>query len=410
MLDHNTHSIKNVETIFPFLKSDERIHYLDSAATSQKPQIVIDAITEAYIKYNANVHRGVYQLSEKATQKFEDCRMKVAKFLGQVSTEEVIFTSGTTESINLVARTWGEENIQAGDEILLTVCEHHSNIVPWQILAEKKKACLKFIPLNKDLRIDIQAAEKLINDKTKVLAFTHVSNVLGYISPVKKLIHLAKKHGAMTLIDGAQAVPHFDINVRELNCDFYCFSAHKMMGPTGIGVLYGKKDILNSMPPFLGGGDMISNVSTSGFKTNILPYKFEAGTPAIAQVLGLGAAIDFLMTLDREDILSHDRMLGEVALAGLKSNSHVKLYTTSGDDWVGIVSFSHLSIHPHDLAAFQDLHGVCIRAGHHCAEPLMNFLETPATIRLSPFMYNTRKDIELFLEALASAEKTFDIH
>lgn len=398
-----------IRSEFPFLKSRSNIHYLDNAATSQKPQCVINSIVDAYTHFSANVHRGVYQLSEDATKKYEDTRLKVASFIGNVDSKEVIFTSGTTHAINLVAKTWGEDNIKQGDEILLTVSEHHSNIVPWQMLAKKKGALIKYIPLDHNFRLDLAKAKTLISNKTKLLAFTHVSNVLGYISPVKELIDLAKSHRIVTLIDGAQAVPHLTVNVKEIDCDFYCFSSHKMLGPTGVGVLYGKKSILESMPPFFGGGDMISHVNLENFGVNSLPYKFEAGTPPIAQVLGLAAAIDFLDQWDRNAILKHDKELGQIALNALQKNSNINLYTTDGDDWIGVVSFAHKHIHPHDLAAFQNSMGVCIRAGHHCAQPLMNILNATATVRISPYLYNTPKDIEIFLLGLKKAEETFGL-
>ena len=396
-----------VKSQFPIFHQQEKIHYLDSAATSQKPQLVINAVSEAYSKLNANVHRGVYRLSEAATNAYEQTRDKVAYFLGNVKREEVIFTSGTTAAINLVARTWGESELQVGDEIVLTVAEHHSNLVPWHQLAKKTGASIKYIPLKSDFRLDLEAAKQIISHRTKLVACAHVSNVLGIIHPIKEIIALAKQVGAKTLIDGAQAVPHLASNIVELDCDFYCFSSHKMLGPTGVGVLYGKKALLDSMPPFLGGGDMIATVSLEGSTFAPLPYKFEAGTPPIAQVIGLGAAVDFLSSIDRKSALEHDRQLGQFALESLAKNPHINLHTQGGDDWIGTVTFTHKVIHPHDLAAFQDSQGVCIRAGHHCAQPLMSILKTPATTRMSPYIYNDRSDIDAFLTAIAKAEEVF---
>ncbi|MFK7823561.1 MAG: aminotransferase class V-fold PLP-dependent enzyme [Oligoflexales bacterium] len=396
-----------VRSQFPIFHHQEKIHYLDSAATSQKPQTVIDAVNEAYSKLNANVHRGVYRLSEAATSAYEQTRDKIASFLGNVKREEVIFTSGTTSAINLVARSWGESELQVGDEIVLTVAEHHSNLVPWHQLAKKTGAVIKYIPLKDDLRLNLETAREIINPKTKLVACAHASNVLGIIHPIEEIISLAKKVGAKTLIDGAQAVPHLASNVIDLDCDFYCFSSHKMLGPTGVGVLYGKQKLLNAMPPFLGGGDMIETVSLDGSTFAPLPYKFEAGTPPIAQVIGLGAAVDFLSQIDRKTALEHDRQLGLYALDALKKNPHVTLHTHAGTDWIGTVTFTHKVIHPHDLAAFQDSQGVCIRAGHHCAQPLMSILKSPATTRMSPYIYNDRSDIEAFLSAITKAEEVF---
>ena len=410
MLAESGFDADKVRSLFPIFNQQEKLHYLDSAATSQKPQVVIDAVKEAYSSLNANVHRGVYRLSESATRAFEGTRDKVASFLGNVKREEVIFTSGTTAAINLIARAWGESEIKSGDEIVLTVAEHHSNLVPWHQLAEKTGATIKYIPLNDKLRLDLDAAKKLITDKTKLVACAHVSNVLGIIHPIEHIISLAKQVGAKTLIDGAQAVPHLEIDVKSLDCDFYCFSSHKVLGPTGVGVLYGKKQVLDAMPPFLGGGDMIESVSLEGSTYAPLPYKFEAGTPPIAQVIGLGAALDFLTGLDRKSALLHDRQLGMYAFEALKDNPHMTLHVHPGDDWIGTITFTHKIIHPHDLAAFQDSHGVCIRAGHHCAQPLMSVLQSPATTRMSPYLYNNRSDIDAFLDAISKAEQVFVNH
>jgi len=403
------HSPETIRSRFPvFNDKDRPLHYLDSAASSQKPAGVIERIQQCYSQEYANIHRGVYQLSEKATFAYEATRDKLATFLGGVSRQEVILTTGTTEGINLIARTWGEENLRQGDEILLTIAEHHSNIVPWQILAEKTGAVVRFIPLREDLRLDMDKARSMINEKTRVVAFAHVSNVLGTIHPVRELISLAKSVGAITVIDGAQAVPHFSVNVRELDCDFYSFSGHKMLGPSGVGVLYGKEALLDAMPPFMGGGDMIASVTTKGSTWNELPYKFEAGTPPIVPVTALAPAIDFLETTDLPAALNHDLNLAGQLIDALKDRPGLRLFANgSREDWVGIVTFFHETIHPHDMAAIQDSHHVCVRAGHHCAQPLMNWLGVPATTRVSPYLYNTQEDIDAFLNAYEEAEKLF---
>jgi SufS family cysteine desulfurase len=392
---------------FPIFTHHPKLVYLDSGATSQKPRAVIDAITNFYATTNANVHRGVYELSENATRLYEGARHKVAQFLGGVAPEEVIFTRGTTESINLVAYCL-TERIRPGDEIVLTVAEHHSNIVPWQMLAQKTQAKLRYISLTPEFTLDLRVAQEIINKKTKVVAFAHVSNVLGCIHPVKQIAELARSVGALTVVDGAQGAPHLPLNMKELGCDFYTISGHKMLGPTGIGVLFGRRPLLESLPPYQGGGDMIEKVGFDASTWAGLPNKFEAGTPSIASAVGLGAAVDFLQALpSRLEILAHERDLGHKLLRELRKNRKVRPFTCGGEQWVGIVAFYHEQIHPHDLAAIADTHQVCIRAGHHCAQPLMSVFGVQATSRVSPLLYNSEDDIDAFLRVLHKAEQLF---
>ncbi len=392
---------------FPIFAAHPSLVYLDSAATSQKPQIVIDRTQQYYAQENANVHRGVYELSEAATRVFEGARALIAESI-HATIEETIFTRGTTDGMNLLASSLGQMLLQPGDEILLTVAEHHSNIVPWQMAAERFGAQVKFIPLNADRRLDMQEAARLVNARTKIMAFAHVSNVLGIEHPVRELIALAKSVGAVSVLDGAQGIAHYKIDVQELNCDFYAFSGHKVFGPTGIGVLYGKKSLLERMPPYQGGGDMIERVTLQGSTWNVLPSKFEAGTPNIAGAVGLGAAFEFLKSLDLSKTLAHDRHLGYTLVEELKKNfPKVRLMCEPGPDWIGLVTMVHDDIHPHDLAAICDSDQVCIRAGHHCAQPLMELFGVPATARVAPFLYNDENDIARFVGALRKAEKLF---
>lgn len=396
-----------MKSLFPIFSAHPDLVYLDSNATSQKPEIVIEAMDRYYRSENANVHRGVYQLSENATRLFEEARINIAKYLN-ADLAEIIFTRGTTEAVNLVAQSAGAAFLRPGDEILLTVAEHHSNIVPWQIVAERHGAKVRYIPLTTDRRLDLDAARAMISEKTRFVSLGHVSNVLGVIHPVRDVIRMARAVGALTMIDGAQGVPHLSVDVKELDCDFYAFSGHKTFGPTGIGVLYGKKALLQVMPPYQGGGDMIERVTLEGSTWNELPSKFEAGTPNIAGVIGLGASIDFLRGIDLEAILEHDQGLGRRLVNVLKEEfPRVKIMVEPGPDWVGTVTFAHDGIHPHDLAAVCDGEGVAIRAGHHCAQPLMEILGVTATARVSPGLYNDANDIDRFIKALRKAEELF---
>ncbi len=396
-----------MKALFPIFKSHPDLVYLDSNATSQKPEVVIEAIERYYRSENANVHRGVYQLSENATRFFEESRLRIAAYIN-AEAPEVIFTRGTTEAINLVAHSGGQAFLRAGDEIVLTVCEHHSNIVPWQIAAERHGAKIRYIPLNADRRLDLDEARRLITSKTRMISIGHISNVLGIIHPIREIIKMGKAVGALTMIDGAQAIPHLRVDVKELDCDFYAFSGHKAFGPTGIGVLFGRKPLLQVMPPYQGGGDMIEKVTLEGSTWNELPSKFEAGTPHIEGVIGLGAAIDFLKSLPLEKILSHDQALGRLLVKRLREEfPRVQIMVEPGEDWVGTVTIAHANIHPHDLAAVCDGDHIAIRAGHHCAQPLMEVLGVKATARIAPGLYNDEADIERFLGALRKAEKLF---
>lgn len=395
---------------FPIL--NEQVHgrklvYLDNAATTQKPQVVIDAIAEAYSKWNANVHRGVHHLSQVATQKHEEARKKVAELIHAQSEEEIIFTKGTTDSINMLARSFGDAMVKEGDEIIISQLEHHSNIVPWQMLCERKKAVLRVIPLREDLSLDIKAFEELLNEKTRLVSIAHVSNVLGIVNPVKEIVNLAHKNGVAVCVDGAQSVPHLAVDVQELDCDFLVMSAHKMYGPTGLGVLYGKKEWLDKLPPAEGGGEMIEHVSFEKTTYNVLPYKFEAGTPNYVGSYAFGKAIDYLQEIGLEKIAEHEKELAEYLEAQLVSLPNVRVYA-QGRVKAGAVSFNvyredGVLIHPFDVGVLLDRQGVAVRTGHHCAEPLIDYLEVPGTVRASVAMYNTKEDIDVFVAALKKA-------
>lgn len=395
---------------FPLIHN-QNLSYLDSAASSQKPQRVIDRITRYYSSEHANIHRGLYSLSEEATQAFENARETVACFLGATDSSEVIFTRGCTEAINLVASSWGSEHLGPGDEVILSGLEHHANIVPWQLLQKKNNFQIRFIRLTKEGRIDRDHYHQLLNKKTKLVSITHLSNVLGWLSPVKEMIASAHEVGAKVLVDGAQATPHLAVDVGELDADFYGFSSHKMCGPTGVGVLWGKQEILQQMAPYQGGGDMILSVTTEGHEAAQIPHKFEAGTPHIAGVLGLEEAIHFLKDLDRPSLLRHERHLAQQVMEGLTEFKDVAVCHAPEsqeipDDWMGTISLYHQKIHVHDLACFLDQVGVCVRAGHHCAMPLHKQLGIGATLRVSLYIYNNQKDIERFLDGLGQAEKS----
>lgn len=400
-------SAEQIRQDFPMFERNSSLVFLDSGASSQKPASVIERLSKYYCEENANIHRGIYQLSEKATAEFENTRAKVASFIGAKSKEEIIFTRGTTESINIVALSWGAANLTEKDEIVLTVAEHHSNIVPWQILQAKIGFKISYIGLDAQHRVNLEQARSLITPRTKLVGMSHVSNVLGFINPVREIVELAKKVGAKTLIDGAQGAAHLDVDVMKLDCDFYCFSAHKLLGPTGVGVLYGKKALLDEMPPYHGGGDMIESVSLEGSVWNEVPHKFEAGTPNIAGVIGTGAALDYLSNIDRKAALAHDKELGLRLLDGLKSFNHVRTFVADSSDWVGIVTFAHAKIHAHDLAALCDKESICVRAGHHCAMPLMKVLGERSTVRASPYVYNIESDIDALIGAIRKAEEIF---
>lgn len=390
---------------FPLLQQTENgqpLVYLDSGASSQKPQVVIDALSRYYTAENSNVHRGVYGLSERATEAYEGAREKTSQFLNAQSTKEIIFTRGATESINLVASSWGRSNLKQGDEVIITEMEHHSNIVPWQILRDELGITLSILRINQQGEISLDNFAEMLSKKTKLVSITHMSNALGTINPVKEMIAMAKKVGAKTLIDGAQAVPHLQVNVQDLNCDFYAFSAHKMYGPTGIGVLFGKKTLLESMPPYQSGGDMIYSVTFEKTEYNILPYKFEAGTPHISGAIGLGVAIDFMQQIGLENIASHENKLLKYATEQLNNIDGLTIIGQAKNKGA-VVSFVIEGVHPHDMATLMDQDGIAVRASHHCAMPVMQKFKVPATIRASFGVYNNFDDINRLVASIHEA-------
>ena len=395
---------------FPILKEKVRgreLVYLDNAATTQKPQVVLDAIATAYSQWNANVHRGVHHLSQVATQKHEEAREKVAQLIHAQSSEEIIFTKGTTDSINMLARSFGDAMVKEGDEIIVSHLEHHSNIVPWQMLCERKGAVLKVIPLREDLSLDMEAFTGLLNEKTRLVSVAHVSNVLGIINPVEEIIRLAHEKGIVVCVDGAQSVPHLAMDVQKLDCDFLVFSAHKMYGPTGLGVLYGKKEWLDKLPPAEGGGEMIEHVSFEKTTYNVLPYKFEAGTPNYVGSYAFGTVIDYVQSIGLEQVAAYEHMLAEYIEEELGKISQVRVYA-AGQKKSGAVSFNvyradGVLIHPFDVGVLLDRQGVAVRTGHHCAEPLIDMLGVPGTVRASVGLYNTKEDVDVFVVALKKA-------
>ncbi|CAN5625147.1 cysteine desulfurase [soil metagenome] len=392
---------------FPILKRQVKgkpLVYFDNAATSQKPQVVIDALVDYYSGYNANIHRGIHTLAEEATAAFEATRDTVKEFINAGAREEIIFTRGATESINLVAYTWGRQNIKAGDEIIISTMEHHSNIVPWQILCEEKNAVLKVIPINDAGEILMDEYKKLLNEKTKLVAIVHVSNALGTINPVEEIIDAAHDAGAIVLVDGAQSAVHLDIDVLEMDCDFYVFSGHKIYAPTGTGVLYGKKKLLESMPVFLGGGEMIKEVTFEKSTYNDLPYKYEAGTPNIADVIALNSAIDFINQLGKENIRRHENELLNYATDQLMQIPGLRIIGTAKNK-VSVISFVIDKIHPQDIGILLDNAGIAVRTGHHCAQALMQWYSIPGTIRASFAVYNTKHEIDTLITGLKKAIK-----
>ena len=395
---------------FPIL--NEQVHgralvYLDNAATTQKPQVVLDAIIEAYSHWNANVHRGVHHLSQVATQKHEKAREKVANLIHAQSSEEIIFTKGTTDSLNMLARSFGDAMVKEGDEIIVSQLEHHSNIVPWQMLCERKGAVLKVIPLREDLSLDIEVFKQLLSEKTRLVSVAHVSNVLGIVNPMQDIIRISHDRGVAVCVDGAQSVPHLAMDVQQLDCDFLVMSAHKMYGPTGLGVLYGKKEWLDKLPPAEGGGEMIEHVSFEKTTYNVLPYKFEAGTPNYVGSYAFGKAIEYVQTIGLENIATHEHALAEYIEEELSKISQVRVYAAKQPK-AGAVSFNvyradGVLIHPFDVGVLLDRQGVAVRTGHHCAEPLIDYLGVPGTVRASVGMYNTKEDIDTFIAALKKA-------
>jgi len=392
---------------FPILNREVKgrtLVYFDNAATSQKPQSVIDALINYYTHYNANVHRGIHTLAEEATLAMEKSRDAVQEFINAESREQVIFTKGTTEGINLVAGTWGRQNITAGDEIIVSNIEHHSNIVPWQILAEEKGASLKVIPVDEKGELIIEEFKKLLSPKTKLVAVNHASNALGTINPVREIIDEAHKVGAVALIDGAQSTVHLDIDVQEMDCDFFVFSSHKMYGPTGVGVLYGKRELLESMPPFQGGGEMIKEVTFEKTTYNDLPYKYEAGTPNIADIIAFRAAIDFVNGMGKKNIKQYEDELLQYGTNKLRQIPGLKIIGEAKEK-VSVISFIVDKLHPQDLGILLDNYGIAVRTGHHCAQPLMDCYRIPGTVRASLAIYNTKEEIDELVVGLKKAIK-----
>ncbi|WIG95196.1 cysteine desulfurase [Myxococcus sp. SDU36] len=401
--------VKKVREDFPILHQEVRgrpLVYLDSAATAQKPQAVIDALVRFYQHDNANVHRGVHVLSERATEAYEGAREAVRRFINARDAKEIVFVRGTTEAINLVAQTYGREHIGAGDEVLITQMEHHANIVPWRMLCEQTGAVLKVIPVDDRGELVLDAVDALLTERTRILAVTQVSNALGTVVPVKELTRRAHAKGIPVLVDGAQAVTHFPVDVQDLGCDFYAFSGHKMFGPTGIGVLYGRKERLEAMPPYQGGGDMILSVTMEKVTYNRVPYRFEAGTPNLEGAVGLAAAIRYLEALGMENVAAHDRELLAYATQALESVPGLRMVGTAREK-SAVLSFMLAEVHPHDVGTILDREGICIRTGHHCAQPVMQHFKVPATSRASLALYNTREDVDALVRGLHKVLEVF---
>ena len=409
----NNLPIKEIRMNFPILTREVRpgvpLIYLDSTATSQKPESVIEAMNSYYRQSNANINRGVHTLAEESTALYENARDRVASFINATSSRQIIFTRNATESINLVAYTWGRENLKSGDLILLSEMEHHANLIPWQIIAAEKDLKLEFIPVTPDGFLDIECYEQLLSLEPKIVSFTHMSNVLGTINPAKEMVTKAHQAGAVTLVDAAQSVPHFPVDVQDLGADFLVFSAHKMCGPTGIGVLYGKKELLEEMPPFLGGGDMIKRVFLRSFSPNEIPHKFEAGTPAIAEAIGLGAAVDFLNKVGMQAIADHESEIIEYALERLDEIPGVTVFGPPAKFKGGVASFWMEGIHPHDISQILDENGIAIRAGHHCAMPLHDKFNLTATARASFYLYNTLEEVDRLVDAIYKVKLVFGV-
>ncbi|HEX4007123.1 MAG TPA: cysteine desulfurase [Acidobacteriaceae bacterium] len=401
--------IEKIRADFPILAA--RVHghelvYLDNAATSQKPQAVIDAIVRYYTSANANIHRGVHYLSQLATEEFEAGRRAVQKFIGARDAAEIVFTRGTTEAINLVAQSYGRVHVQAGDEIVVTAMEHHSDIVPWQMLCQEKGAKLRVVPINDAGELILDEYAKLLGPKTKIVAVAHVSNALGTINPVKKIVAMAHAHGVPVVVDGAQAVPHIAVDVQDLDCDFYAFSGHKMYGPTGIGVLYAKAALLNAMPPYQGGGDMISSVTFEKTTYNKVPHKFEAGTPDMAGVAGLKAAIEYMNSIGVDQIAAHEHDLLVYATQAVTALPGIQIIGTAAEK-ASVLSFTVEDVHPHDIGTILDQEGIAVRTGHHCAQPVMERYKIPATVRASFAVYNTHAEVDALVRGLGKVREVF---
>lgn len=406
----NSYALRNDFPIFKKKINGNELVYLDNASTTQKPYSVIDSITDFYTNYNSNIHRAVYQLAEEATELYEQSREKIANFIN-VRPEEIVFTRNTTESINLIAHSWARSNLKKDDGIVITELEHHSNIVPWQILCQEIGTRLEYVGIDENGFLDLEHMIELISSKkVKLVSLSHMSNVLGTIVPIEGIIKAAHEHGIPVIVDGAQSVPHMPVNVKNMDCDFLVFSAHKMLGPTGVGVLYAKKEFLEKMRPFMGGGDMIKEVFKFHTNYNEVPYKFEAGTPNIADVVGFGAAIDYLEKIGMENIRRHEITLTEYALESILSLKYVTVYGPRDPKYRGgVISFNIADIHPHDLATIMNDHGIAIRSGHHCAQVLMQRLDVPATSRASFYIYNTKEEIDKFVNAIKEAGRIFKI-
>ncbi len=405
----NKYYVNRIREDFPILR--KKVHgknlvYLDNAATTQKPNFVIDRVNKYYTTMNANIHRGVHALSQEATEAFEGARIQIKQFINALGKNQIIFTRGTTEAINLVANSYGRANVKEGDEIIISHMEHHSNIVPWQMLCNEKNAKLKIIPINDDGELIYDEFEKLVNERTKFISIVYVSNSLGTINPVKKIIDFAHQFKIPVLVDAAQAVNHIKVDVQELNCDFLAFSGHKIYGPTGIGALYGKVELLEAMPPYMGGGDMISKVTFEETTYNELPHKFEAGTPDIAGAIGLGAAIEYVNKIGIENIKEHERNLLEYATEKVEQVPGLKIIGKAKDK-TSVLSFVLENIHPHDIGTFLDFEGVAIRTGHHCTQPVMQRFKIPATSRASFAMYNTKEEIDVLVKGLKKIIEVF---
>ena len=395
--------VQRIREDFPVLH--QQVHgkplvFLDSTASAQKPRQVIEAMDEVYTRYYANVHRGIYYLSEKATELYEEARRKVARFINARSRREIVYVRNATEAINLVAYSWGLNNLKPGDEVLVTAMEHHSNIVPWQLVCERTGATLRWVPIRDDGHLDMDALDRLLTEKTRIFAFTAMSNVLGTKTPVKELVKRAHAVGALALVDGAQSVPHLPTDVQDWDCDFLAFSGHKMLGPTGIGVLYAKREHLEAMPPFMGGGDMIRSVTFEKSTWNEVPYKFEAGTPAVAEAVGLGAAVDYLTNVGMDNVEAHEHHIVRYAFERLQEVEGLRILGPGPDERGGVIAFTLASAHPHDVAAILDREGVAVRAGHHCAQPVHEHYGVIATTRASFYIYNDERDVDRLVEAL----------
>lgn len=403
--------IEKIRMDFPILSREvhpgKPLIYLDSTASAQKPLSVINAMGDFFRKSNANIHRGVHTLAEESTAAYELAREKIARFIGAGKAHEIVYTRNTTESINLVMQTWGRTHLQAGDLVILTEMEHHSNLVPWQMLAAEKQVILEFVPVLENGLLDLDAYASLLTRGPKLVAFTHMSNVLGTINPAREMIAQAHQAGAIVLVDGAQSVPHFSVNVQDLDADFLAFSGHKMCGPTGIGILYGKEQLLDRMPPFLGGGDMIRKVFLRTFTPNGLPHKFEAGTPAIGEAIGLGVAVDYLQQIGMDAIAQHEHAVTNYALNRIEDIAGLKVFGEQRENRGGVISFTFEGVHPHDVAQILDLDGIAVRAGHHCAMPLHEKFGIPATTRASFYLYNTEQEVDALVASLKKVSKIF---